>query len=138
MGNFLPVFVQLFTSLALPYAVLVFELHPLGFFIFLDNSKIRFCLLFLVTMLAVPGSLISILCSSAFKSLMSLAQTRLLWTCTQYPQHFCSDHGSLSSFVSAFQKLCKGRSPAQGLHAQRCGASQTCAKPQSTLTYLHE
>lgn len=32
MGNFLPVFVQLFTSVALPYAVLVvFELHPIGF-----------------------------------------------------------------------------------------------------------
>lgn len=112
MGNILPVFVQLFTSLALPYAVLVvFELHPLVFFIFLDNSKIRFCLLFLVTMLAIPGSLISILCSSAFKSLMSLAQIRLLWTCTQYPLQFCSDHGSLSSFVSASQKLCKSRPP---------------------------
>lgn len=60
MGNFLPVFVQLFTSVALPCAVLVvFELHPIGFLIFLDNSKIRFCLLLLVTMLAVPGQALS-------------------------------------------------------------------------------
>lgn len=139
MGNFLPVFVQLFTSVALLCAVLVvFELHPIGFFIFLDNSEVRICPLFLVTVLAVPGSLVSILCISAFKSLMSQAQTRLLWTCTQYPLQFCSDHGSLSSFVSAPQKLCKSRPPAQGLYAQRCGASQTCAKPQSALTYLHE
>lgn len=68
MGNFLPVFVQLFTSVALPYTVLaVFELHPIGFFIFLDNSEIRFCPLFLVNMLAISRSLVSILYISVFE-----------------------------------------------------------------------
>lgn len=87
-------------------------------FFFLDNSKIRSCPLPVATMLAVPESLVSILCVSASKSLMNLAQTRLLWTHTQHPMQFCSDHESPSIFLSASQKLYKSRPPARGLYAQ--------------------
>lgn len=86
MSNFLPVFVQLFTSVSLLCAVLVLvELHPIDLFFFPDNCKIRSCPLSLGTTLAVPEALVSILCISASKSLMSLAQTRLLWTHNQQP-----------------------------------------------------
>lgn len=112
-------------------------------FIFLDNSEMRFCPLSLATVLAVPESLVSILCISAFKSLMNLAQTRLLWTCSQYPLWFCSDRGSLSSFVSASQNLCKSGPPARGLYAQRerwCfpGLCQAMVRSHLSLIYLHE
>lgn len=75
-------FLQLLLNGQFPLCVcvvvlVVFELHPIGFLMFLDNSEIRFCPPFLVTVLAVPGPLINILCISAFKSLMSLAPVDL-------------------------------------------------------------